>query len=71
MLYAFLCCHDDAARPRRGGARRLRPGLALAHTPAEAAHIRLHLDGLMKEGQTPEKKMSQDVGSPKAGSSLV
>jgi RNA polymerase sigma-70 factor, ECF subfamily len=45
--------------------------IALAHTPAEAAHIRLHLDGLMKEGQTPEKKMSQDVGSPKAGSSLV
>jgi RNA polymerase sigma-70 factor, ECF subfamily len=45
--------------------------IALANTPAEAAHIRLHLDGLMKEGQTPEKKMSQDVGSPKAGSSLV
>jgi len=45
--------------------------IALAHTPAEAAHIRLHLDGLRKEGQTPEKKMSQDVGSPKAGSSLV
>ena len=25
--------------------------IALAHTPAEAAHIRLHLDHLMKEGQ--------------------
>jgi RNA polymerase sigma-70 factor (ECF subfamily) len=25
--------------------------IALAHTSAEAAHIRLHLDGLMKEGQ--------------------
>jgi RNA polymerase sigma-70 factor (ECF subfamily) len=25
--------------------------IALAHTPAEAAHIRLHLDRLMKEGQ--------------------
>ena len=45
--------------------------IALARTPAEAAHIRLHLDRLMKDGQTPEKKISQDVGSPKARSSLV
>jgi RNA polymerase sigma-70 factor (ECF subfamily) len=26
--------------------------IALAHTPIEAAHIRLHLDRLMKESQT-------------------
>jgi hypothetical protein len=26
--------------------------VVLAHTPAEAAHIRLHLDRLMKEGQS-------------------
>jgi len=26
--------------------------IALAHTPAEAAHIRLHLDRLMKQGAT-------------------
>ena len=45
--------------------------IALAHTPAEAAHIRLHLDRLMQDGQTFEKKISDDVGSPKAGSSLV
>jgi RNA polymerase sigma-70 factor (ECF subfamily) len=26
--------------------------IALAHTPAEAAHIRLHLDRLMKDSQS-------------------
>jgi RNA polymerase sigma-70 factor, ECF subfamily len=45
--------------------------IALAHTPAEAAHIRQHLDRLMQDGQNFEKKISQDVGSPKARSSLV
>ena len=45
--------------------------IALAHTPAEAAHIRLHLDRLMLDGQTFEKKISDDVGSPKTPSSLA
>jgi len=45
--------------------------IALARTPAEAAHIRLHLDRLMKEGQTPEKKVGQDVGIPRPRSSSV
>ncbi|HJY17586.1 MAG TPA: RNA polymerase sigma factor, partial [Xanthobacteraceae bacterium] len=27
------------------------PAISLAHTPAEAAHIRLHLDRLIKESQ--------------------
>ena len=35
----------------RGGARRLRPRhRARQHAPAEAAHIRMHLDRLMREG---------------------
>ena len=41
----------DAARPRR--ARRaiaFDRAIALANTAAEAAHIRMHLDRLMKEG---------------------
>jgi RNA polymerase sigma-70 factor, ECF subfamily len=45
--------------------------IALAHTPAEAAHIRQHLDRLLRDGQNFAKKVSHDVGSPKTGSSLV
>jgi hypothetical protein len=52
---------DRLRRSRRSSHQRIRgaarpvfigPGqIALAHTPAEAAHIRLHFDRLMKEGQ--------------------
>ena len=35
---------------------RLRPAIALANTPAEAAHIRKHLDRLMKDSERPAKK---------------
>jgi RNA polymerase sigma-70 factor, ECF subfamily len=45
--------------------------IALAHTPAEATHIRQHLDRLLRDGQNFAKKVSHDVGSPKTGSSLV
>lgn len=45
--------------------------IALADTPAEAAHIRLHLDLLMTESQKPEKRLDHDVGMPRSRSSLV
>jgi len=32
--------------------------IALAHTPAEAAHIRLHLDRLMRDSQPPSKSLT-------------
>ncbi len=35
--------------------------IALAHTPAEAAHIRLHLDRLMAEaGRLEDEKINRD-----------
>jgi RNA polymerase sigma-70 factor (ECF subfamily) len=43
--------------------------IALARTPAEAAHIRLHVDRLMQEGQTAEKNFRHSVGTPRPGSS--
>jgi RNA polymerase sigma-70 factor (ECF subfamily) len=48
--------------------------IALAHTPAEAAHIRLHLDRLMKDGaawEKNEKNIGRDVGTPRPRSSSV
>ena len=46
-----------AARPHRGGARRLRPGHRARQHAAEAAHIRMHLDRLMQ---------GQHAGRPRA-----
>ena len=48
--------------------------IALAHTPAEAAHIRLHLDRLMQDSapkEVTEKNLSPDVGTPRPRSSSV
>jgi RNA polymerase sigma-70 factor (ECF subfamily) len=45
--------------------------IALARTPAEAAHIRLHLDRLMQEGQSGEKNSPQGVGAPRLRSSCA
>ena len=48
--------------------------IALAHTPAEASHIRMHLDRLMKDGElwrNQQKKAAGDVGTPRPRTSLV
>jgi RNA polymerase sigma-70 factor (ECF subfamily) len=46
--------------------------IALAHTPAEAAHIRMHLDRLMKDGElwNNQKKGTGDVGTTRPRTSL-
>ena len=47
--------------------------IALAHTPAEAAHIRMHLDRLMKDGEiwkNNQKKSTGDVGATRPRTSL-
>jgi RNA polymerase sigma-70 factor, ECF subfamily len=47
--------------------------IALAHTPAEAAHIRMHLDRLMKDGElwkNNQKKSTGDVGTTRPRTSL-
>jgi RNA polymerase sigma-70 factor (ECF subfamily) len=35
--------------------------IALAHTPAEAAHIRLHLDRLMKDSEPADEQQDAAV----------
>jgi RNA polymerase sigma-70 factor (ECF subfamily) len=48
--------------------------IALARTPAEAAHIRLHLDRLMKDSdlwKNNQEKSGGDVGPPRSRSSSV
>ena len=48
--------------------------IALAQTPAEAAHIRMHLDRLMKDGElwkNHPKKTAGDVGTPRPHTSSV
>jgi RNA polymerase sigma-70 factor, ECF subfamily len=48
--------------------------IALAHTPAEAAHIRLHLDRLMRDSElwkNSQKNTSRDVGEVRPRSSSV
>jgi RNA polymerase sigma-70 factor (ECF subfamily) len=47
--------------------------IALAHTPAEAAHIRMHLDRLMKDNElwkNNQNKSADDVGAPRPRTSL-
>ncbi|HEX3506337.1 MAG TPA: RNA polymerase sigma factor [Xanthobacteraceae bacterium] len=47
--------------------------IALAHTPAEATHIRMHLDRLMKDGElwkNNQKKSIGDVGATRPRTSL-
>jgi RNA polymerase sigma-70 factor (ECF subfamily) len=59
------------AGQRKEAAADFNRAIALAHTPAEAAHIRMHLDRLMKES-TPieEVRISREpVGSTTVGSS--
>jgi RNA polymerase sigma-70 factor, ECF subfamily len=48
--------------------------IALAHTPAEAAHIRMHLDRLMRDSElwkNSQKKISGDVGEARPRSSSI
>jgi RNA polymerase sigma-70 factor, ECF subfamily len=48
--------------------------IALAHTPAEAAHIRMHLDRLMKDSElwkSNQKNSAGNVGLPRPRSSSV
>ena len=48
--------------------------IALAHTPAEASHIRMNLDRLMKDGElwkSQPKNTGGDVGTPRSRTSLV
>ncbi len=48
--------------------------IALAHTPAEAAHIRMHLDRLMKDGElwkNHQNKNAGPVGTVRPGTSSV
>ena len=43
--------------------------IALAHTPAEAAHIRMHLDRLMRDGEiwkSRQKNRAGDGGAPRS-----
>jgi RNA polymerase sigma-70 factor (ECF subfamily) len=47
--------------------------IALAHTPAEAAHIRMHLDRLMRDGEIWKRRQENhagDVGAPRPRPSL-
>jgi RNA polymerase sigma-70 factor, ECF subfamily len=47
--------------------------IALAHTQAEATHIRMHLDRLMKDGElwkNNQKKSIGDVGATRPRTSL-
>ena len=43
----------DAARPQRRGAWRSIRAIALANTSAETAHIRMHLDRLIRDSRSP------------------
>jgi RNA polymerase sigma-70 factor (ECF subfamily) len=48
--------------------------IALAHTPAEATHIRTHLDRLMKDGElwkNNQKNRGGDVGTSRSRTSSV